>query len=151
MIIRDPPPASTTKLTISNLLHLWNIKSKTISKLALHKESFCVRVWEDMIRDHADSLEPYTEYLTVGLINIQWSCHGWMDRNYLQSTDWCFLRRWPHWKLIYFCTDHICFLLFFFVVFTAFLSLGVHSLAVVWESVWSWVVLLSSSFYRYSD
>lgn len=58
-------------------------------KVAVAERKFYVYVcvWESVIKDHADSLKPYTEYLTLGLINIQWNCHGWMDRNYLQSTE----------------------------------------------------------------
>lgn len=31
-----------------------------------------------MIKERADSLKPCTVYLSLGLINIQWRCHGWV-------------------------------------------------------------------------
>lgn len=31
-----------------------------------------------MIKERADSLKPRTVYLSLGLINIQWRCHGWV-------------------------------------------------------------------------
>lgn len=53
------------------------------------------------IKEQAESLKA-----SVGLINIQWTCHGWVDRNDLQSME---TSGEDHIVCSFSAADNICF------------------------------------------